>query len=387
MRIQMTHRTSAETGITPTAPGFPDVSESEIERVQTTIIDWFEVAARPLPWRAEGTSAWAVLVSEIMSQQTPVSRVAPRWSEWLERWPTPADLAAAPTAEVLQRWDRLGYPRRALRLQEAARVIADDHDNQVPDTAAALETLPGIGAYTAAAVASFAHGERTTVLDTNVRRVLIRVFAGRDRPTVSPSRRETVWAEQFVPATDHVAWNAGVMEFGALVCTARSPKCEECPLADICAWNLAGRPVSASKPKTQKWAGTDRQLRGAIMDVLKAAHAEAAEAGDRSTSVVEGVSVAESSSAADGSSVVEGAASAAAGRRSAATDAVAVDLFTAPTADLDDECLAALGPATSVKLTTMRDLSADADRISRLIADLVTDGLAHRSGDRLSLPR
>lgn len=375
MRIQMTHRTSAETGITPTAPGFPDVPESAIERVQSTIIDWFAAAARPLPWRAEGTSAWAVLVSEIMSQQTPVSRVAPRWSEWLERWPTPADLAAAPTAEVLQRWDRLGYPRRALRLQEAARVIADDHDNQVPDTAAALEALPGIGAYTAAAVASFAHGERTTVLDTNVRRVLIRVFAGRDRPTVSPSRRETVWAEQFVPATDHVAWNAGVMEFGALVCTARSPKCEECPLAEICAWNLAGRPASATKPKTQKWAGTDRQLRGAIMDVLKAAHAEAAEADDRSTSVVEG------------SSVVEETANAAAGHTSGATDAVAVDLFTAPTADLDDERLAVLGPATSAKLTTMRDLSADADRISRLIADLVTDGLAHRSGDRLSLPR
>ncbi|MCM1013605.1 MULTISPECIES: A/G-specific adenine glycosylase [unclassified Brevibacterium] len=377
----MTHRTSAETGITPTAPVFPDVPESAITRVQTTIIDWFEAAARPLPWRAEGTSAWAVLVSEIMSQQTPVSRVAPRWSEWLERWPTPADLAAAPTAEVLQRWDRLGYPRRALRLQEAARVIADDHDNQVPDTAAALETLPGIGSYTAAAVASFAHGERTTVLDTNVRRVLVRVFAGRDRPTVSPSRRETVWAERFVPATDHVAWNAGVMEFGALVCTARSPKCEDCPLADICAWNLAGRPASAAKPKTQKWAGTDRQLRGAIMDVLKAAHAEAAEAGNRSTSVVE------RSSVVPGSSAVEKAANATTGRASAATDAIAVDLFTAPTAELDDERLGTLGPTTSAKLTTMRDLSADADRISRLIADLVTDGLAHRSGDRLSLPR
>lgn len=214
----------------------------------------------------------------------------------------------------------------------------------MPTTAAELEALPGIGSYTAAAVASFAHGQRTTVLDTNVRRVLVRVFAGRDRPTTSPSRRETQWAEQFVPAVEHVRWNAGVMEFGALVCTARSPKCDDCPLAEVCAWNLSGRPASALRPKTQKWAGTDRQLRGAIMDVLKARHEEA-------------------------------------------LDGVPFDLLTATTTELDEDMVESLGTATSAKLRTMRDLSADAERISRLAADLVADGLAAQHGDRLSLPR
>lgn len=352
MSIQMTHRTTSQTGITPTDAAFPDVPEADIAEVRATIIDWFATAERPLPWRDPETTAWAVLVSEIMSQQTPVARVEPRWRAWMAKWPTPADLAAAPTAEVLHSWDRLGYPRRALRLQEAARVIAEERDNRVPETAAELETLPGIGSYTAAAVASFAHGQRTTVLDTNVRRVLIRVFAGRDRPSTSPSRRETQWAEQFVPAVDHVRWNAGVMEFGALVCTARSPKCDDCPLAEVCAWNRSGRPTSATKPRTQKWAGTDRQLRGAIMDVLKARHEDTLDeaADDRH-------------------------------------DGVPFDLLTAPTAALDEDMVESLGTATSAKLRRMRDLSADAERIARLAADLVSDGLATRHGDRLSLPR
>nr|WP_324777971.1 A/G-specific adenine glycosylase [Brevibacterium antiquum] len=283
-----------------------------------------------------------------MSQQTPVSRVEPRWREWLQKWPTPADLAQAPTAEVLHSWDRLGYPRRALRLQEAARVIAEELDGRVPRTAQELERLPGIGAYTAAAVASFAHGERTTVLDTNVRRVLIRLFAGRDRPSASPGRAETGWASQFVPETDHEKWNAGIMEFGALVCTARNPRCQSCPLNDICAWQKAGRPASAEKPKTQKWAGTDRQLRGAIMDVLKSAHAETT---------------------------------------SDFPDSVALDLFTASTTTIDSDLLDAVGHATSESLTKMRDLTADSDRILRIIDGLVVDGLAAQHEERLSLPQ
>lgn len=206
--------------------------------------------------------------------------------------------------------------------------------------------MPGIGSYTAAAVASFAHGQRTTVLDTNVRRVLIRLFAGRDRPTASPGRAETEWAGQFVPETNHDKWNAGVMEFGALVCTARSPQCEICPLNDICAWQRAGRPTSAVKPKSQKWAGTDRQLRGAIMDVLKSAHAHS------------GV----------------GAGS------------VPLDLLTAPTAEVDPELLDSLASHTSTALNRVRDLSADSQRISRLIDDLVTDGLAAHDKQALRLP-
>lgn len=342
----MTHRTSAESRSSHPDSQFPAVAGADILRVRKTIITWFEVAARPLPWRAPDTTAWAVLVSEIMSQQTPVSRVEPRWREWMETWPTPADLAAAPTAEVLHRWDRLGYPRRALRLQEAAQVITNEFEGQVPQTAAELEQLPGIGSYTAAAVASFAHGERTTVLDTNVRRVLIRLFAGRDRPSAAPGRAETRWAGQFVPEANHTEWNAGVMEFGALVCTARSPLCEACPLNDICAWQKAGRPVSEVKPKTQKWAGTDRQLRGAIMDVLKAAHANSANG----------------------------------------PGAIQFDLLTASVADLDPEFLDSLDPHTAHALNRLRELSTDTARVSRLIDDLVAEGLSTRHGPSLSLP-
>lgn len=351
----MTHRASVETSSVDTPDFFPTAVGEDVERVRRTIIDWFKSAARDLPWREPGTSAWAILVSEIMSQQTPVARVEPRWHDWLERWPTPADLARAPTAEVLRRWDRLGYPRRALRLQESARVIAAERNNVVPNTEEELYQLPGIGSYTAAAVASFAHGQRTTVLDTNVRRVLIRLFAGRERPTGSPSRRETEWAAQFVPAIDHVKWNAGVMEFGALVCTARTPDCKSCPLQDLCAWNRLGRPTSATKARAQKWAGTDRQLRGAIMDVLRSAHEEAESAGAEQYCTSE-------------------------------ADAVRVDLFTTSITALSPELVDTLGTKTAAALAEVRELSTDDDRIERLVHDLVSDGLAQVWEGRLRLP-
>ena len=345
MSIQMTHRAGPESNPSGATSTFPEVSEPVLRRVQDTIIAWFEDTARDLPWRHPKTSAWAILVSEIMSQQTPVARVEPRWRAWMDKWPTPADLAAAPTAEVLHSWDRLGYPRRALRLQEAAEVIAADLDNRVPETTEELERLPGIGSYTAAAVSSFAFGRKTTVLDTNVRRVLIRLFAGRERPTSSPGRKETAWAAALVPEDRHVEWNAGVMEFGALVCTARSPDCPACPLQDICTWNQLGRPASATKPKTQKWAGTDRQLRGAIMDVLKAAHV----AGDDRRGV----------------------------RR---------DVFTASVTEFDPVLLDSLAESTATAVARVRELSADPDRINRLISDLVDDGLAQQVDGRLALP-
>lgn len=345
MSNQMTHRVRSESTSSASDSPFPEVAEPVLSRVQSTIIAWFESHARDLPWRDPGTSAWAVLVSEIMSQQTPVSRVEPRWQEWMAAWPTPADLAAAPTADVLHRWDRLGYPRRALRLQEAARVIADDMDNTVPAAAEELEKLPGIGSYTAAAVASFAHGQRTTVLDTNVRRVLIRLFAGRERPTASPGRKETEWAARFVPEDDHVQWNAGVMEFGALICTARNPDCAACPLQDICAWYRLGRPASATRPKAQRWAGTDRQLRGAIMDVLKTAHASG-----------------------DGHPGID------------------ADLFTSSVTVLDPELVESLNGPTAAAVARVRELSTDAERISRLIADLISDGLAQITDGALTLP-
>ena len=146
------------------------------------VLGWYAACARDLPWRAPGVSPWAVLVSEIMLQQTPVSRVLPAYQAWLERWPTPAALAADPAGEAVRQWGRLGYPRRALRLHETATIVTERHGGQIPSTRDELLALPGIGAYTAAAVAVFAFGRRHAVLDTNVRRVLTRLGSGREFP-------------------------------------------------------------------------------------------------------------------------------------------------------------------------------------------------------------
>lgn len=235
---------------------------------------WFEESARDLPWRGD-CSAWGILVSEIMLQQTPVVRVLPVWREWLERWPTPADFAAAPAADVLRAWGRLGYPRRALRLHAAAAIIVEKYDGVVPDTFAELLALPGIGNYTAAAVAAFAYGRREVVVDTNIRRVHARLVIGQALPAPALTAVEMKLAADLLPAdvAESVQWNAGVMELGALICTARSPKCGECPVFEQCAWIAAGQPEPTYIPKGQPWAGTDRQVRGAVMAVLRAAEA------------------------------------------------------------------------------------------------------------------
>ena len=247
-----------------------EISSPRLAEVRRAIALWYSNHARRLPWRRPGLSAWAILVSEIMLQQTPVVRVIPRWEEWMQRWPTPRDLAAASHAEVLRAWDRLGYPRRALRLHEAACTISHEHNNYVPDTAEALRALPGIGAYTAAAVAAFAYGQREAVVDVNIRRVLNRVFRGQEPVGSGVSTRDMHVAEDVLPHEDHVEWNAAVMELGAVVCTARNPSCEQCPVAEHCLWLARGRPQAPEKKKTtQAWEGTDRQLRGAIMALLR----------------------------------------------------------------------------------------------------------------------
>ncbi|AWA44262.1 adenine glycosylase [Trueperella pyogenes] len=226
---------------------------------------WYARNARPLPWR-ETTDPWAILVCEIMSQQTPVARVEPVWRAWLKRWPSPADLAAASPAEILIAWDRMGYPRRALRLQEAAIAIAER--GAFPSTYDDLLALPGVGPYTAAAVIAFAFGGHSVVLDTNIRRVLAR-WHGEALPAPSQTRAELARATSYVPDDDAPAWNAAIMEFGALMCTARSPKCDQCPLAAHCEWQLAGRPADAQRRRRQAWEGTNRQARGLIMAALR----------------------------------------------------------------------------------------------------------------------
>ncbi|MBC6459834.1 A/G-specific adenine glycosylase [Actinomadura sp. HBU206391] len=238
------------------------------------ILGWYAENARDLPWRAPEATPWGVLVSEIMLQQTPVSRVLPVWAEWLARWPTPSALAAEPSGEAVRAWGRLGYPRRALRLHASAVAIAGEHDGRVPDSYDALLALPGIGSYTAAAVASFAYGQRHAVLDTNVRRVLARTVGGEEYPPKAQTVAEVRLAESLLPLDPPVAarWSVAVMELGALVCTARAPRCGACPVAERCAWRLAGRPAYDGPPRRgQQYAGTDRQCRGRLLAVLRQA--------------------------------------------------------------------------------------------------------------------
>jgi A/G-specific adenine glycosylase len=232
--------------------------------------DWYDTNARDLPWRSADATAWGVLVSEVMLQQTPVARVEPAWHDWMTRWPTPAALAADSPGEAVRMWGRLGYPRRALRLHESATAMVARHDGAVPSAYDELLALPGIGTYTAAAVASFGFGARHAVLDTNVRRVYARVFDGRtDVTTASPNRGETEAALARVPADEPARYSVAVMELGALLCTARAPRCGACPVNSSCAWLLAGRPETATARKTQTYAGTDRQVRGKLLAVLR----------------------------------------------------------------------------------------------------------------------
>ena len=234
------------------------------------VADWYAGAARDLPWRRPGTSPWAVLVSEVMLQQTPVARVLPAYDAWLDRWPRPADLAADSPGEAVRMWGRLGYPRRALRLHAAAVAIVERHDGALPETVPELLALPGVGDYTARAVASFAFRQRHAVVDTNVRRVVARTVEGVADAAVA--KRDLAMVEALLPADDEAAAVASIalMELGALVCTARAPRCDACPVADRCRWLARGRPALDEPVKRpQGYAGTDRQVRGRLLAVLR----------------------------------------------------------------------------------------------------------------------
>ena len=227
--------------------------------------------------RAADVSDWGTLVFEIMSQQTPIARVQPIWLQWMERWPTPADVAAASSADIIVAWANLGYPSRALRLKACAAAIVEKHGGEVPLSLKDLTLLPGVGTYTASALLAFRHGIRVPVLDTNVRRVLVRFLDGREFPPhTTPSKAETKRADELLPEDGHRAAEVSLalMEFGALVCTQLSPSCDECPISNNCAWALAGFPKDEKRPTPQPYAGTDRQARGRIMKALRTAHFE-----------------------------------------------------------------------------------------------------------------
>ena len=241
--------------------------------IAPAVSEWFAANGRDLPWRRPGFTAWGTLVSEFMLQQTPVVRVIPRLEQWLERWPTPADLAASSPGDAVRAWASLGYPRRALNLHAAAVAITERHGGIVPEDVPSLLALPGIGDYTARAVAVFAYGHRHPVVDVNIRRVLARAVRGEGEPGPA-SKRDLVEMEAVLPESiaDARRANAAIMELGAVVCTARSPKCEVCPIAAQCAWRLAGYPPFEGKRAAvqKKFAGSDRQVRGLILAELRA---------------------------------------------------------------------------------------------------------------------
>lgn len=231
------------------------------------ISSWFKKNKRDLPWRK--TDTWGILVSEFMLQQTPVNRVLPVYNEWMKRWPTAAHLAKATPAEVITAWGRLGYPRRALRLHECAKVITHELKGKIPTTEVELRKLPGVGEYTAAAMIAFAFSGRSLVLDINIRRLFIRLFDGEQSPAASATKEEKVRYEELIPKKDPHIWAAATMELGALVCTSQSPKCAICPVSDKCLWRSLDYPKSDVVKRRQSWHGTDRQCRGAVVQALR----------------------------------------------------------------------------------------------------------------------
>lgn len=253
------------------------MNANNVENIPQILTEWYRKNARSIVWRTPQTSAWGVLLSEVMSQQTPVARVEPIWVDWMRRWPTPADFAQAGKDEVLRAWDRLGYPRRALRLHECAQQIVERHGGEVPHDVEQLLALPGIGDYTARAVAAFAFGQRVAVVDTNVRRVHHRVYQG-IYLAGNASKRELREVEALLPHDNAPEFSVALMELGALVCQT-TPQCDRCPLTQQCRWIALGRPMPSTeetakaKKRVQKFVGTDRQVRGLIMAVLRNAEA------------------------------------------------------------------------------------------------------------------
>ncbi|RFA09560.1 adenine glycosylase [Subtercola boreus] len=247
---------------------------SQATVISETLVAWFAENARDLPWRRPGFSAWGTLVSEFMLQQTPVVRVIPRLEEWLSRWPTPAALAAEPAGEAVRAWQSLGYPRRALWLHASAVAIVERHGGVVPRAVDDLLALPGVGDYTARAVAAFAYGDRHPVVDTNIRRVIARAVAGQAEPGPPSARVDLVAMEALLPHDDVAAraFNGAIMELGAVVCTARAPRCDACPIAHACLWRTAGYPGFEGRRKAvqKKYEGSDRQVRGLVLGALRA---------------------------------------------------------------------------------------------------------------------
>ena len=232
------------------------------------VLAWGVPQLRDLPWRRE-RDPWAILVAEVMLQQTRADRVIPKWREFLDAYPDPVACAGASLGDVLRRWQGLGYPRRARNLRASAEAIVERHDGALPDDLDALLALPGVGPYTARAVLAFAFERDVAVVDTNIARILAR--AGGERLT---ARRAQAMADDLVPSQYGWMWNQVIMDVGATVCRP-NPRCEECPIAPGCVWQRSGHPdpdpaVGSAGVSTRQapFDGSDRQARGRVLKTL-----------------------------------------------------------------------------------------------------------------------
>src|SRR6266481_3059309 len=217
-----------------TLPSSLRPAPEQLERVHFFLLQWYAAARRDLPWRSTD-DPYAILVSEIMLQQTQVERVLPKYRQFLATFPTLADLAAAPTADVISIWVPLGYNMRAVRLQSIARQVIAEYGGRIPDTIDGLLKLKGIGRYTAGAIACFAYSKQVATVDTNIRRVLHRIFLGLEHPEPQAQEREMLaLAERVLPEGNAYDWNQALMDLGATICTSNNPRCDTCPLQETC---------------------------------------------------------------------------------------------------------------------------------------------------------
>ncbi|HWV24881.1 MAG TPA: A/G-specific adenine glycosylase [Thermomicrobiales bacterium] len=251
-----------------------DIPADKIDAVREHLLDWWHANRRDLPWR-HTRDPYRIMVSEIMLQQTQVDRVIPYYHRWFEDFPTIHDLASAPTSEVIRHWKGLGYNRRAVNMQRAAQAVVE-RGGEFPETVEELLDLPGIGPYTAGAIACFAFEQDVPFIDTNMRRVLHRLFIGIDVPKPTASDKDVLaFAEAVIPPGSGWDWNQALIEFGAIHCTARKPLCVICPLQRECnAYPDIQSAIAAQAkaPKGEKqipFEQTNRFFRGRIVDALR----------------------------------------------------------------------------------------------------------------------
>jgi A/G-specific adenine glycosylase len=248
-------------------------SEDLVAAVRETLLAWFEDWGRDLPWRRT-RDPWRILVSEVMLQQIQVGRAIPFYEPFLARFPTLASLAAAPLSDAIVVWGDLGRYRRVVALHRTARLIVERYDGRIPPEPEALAELPGIGPYTAGAVACFAFERDVAFADTNARRVLHRVFMGPDVPEPAAPEHELMdLARRLVPPGRSWAWNQALIELGALVCTARAPRCASCPVRDHCGSRPAILGLLAAEPARRGpatvYEGSNRFYRGRVLAALR----------------------------------------------------------------------------------------------------------------------